>query len=473
MRLPWLFDPRFAMRWRIVPFLMVFAALAHFNRLSISVAGADKIIREDFISETQMGFVYTAWLLLYTLFMTPGGWFIDRFGPRLAWMVVGFGSAAGAALTGLAGMAFSRPLELLFGLLVVRSLMGVFNAPLHPSAARLVGNWIGPAGASLANGLVNGTACVGMALTYIVFGLLIDAFDWPMAFLISAGVTALVSLVWTFTASDYPPELAEASKRLAFDRPLPASEAITERGPSPVVAAESRQALATGLTPHRPGGAQAVIGISAGRRSLELLSHGSLLCLTLSYAMVGYFQYLFFYWAQYYFGTVLHLSKEIARRNASILSVAMGVGMVVGGFCCDWMVKRFGWGRGLAVVPVAGLLLSAGVTVLGVFAPDPTMVLVSFAIAMAAVGLGEGAFWTAAIQIGGRQGGTAAGILNTGGNAGGLLAPVLTPFISKYFGWQAGLGVASLVCLAGAVLWWGVGPAAPLESQPPAEAKSP
>src|SRR5262249_40402119 len=76
------------MRWRIVPLVLVFVAFAHFNRVSISVAGAEQIIRPGFVSETEMGFVYSAFLLTYTLFMIPGGWFIDRFGPRAAWMIV-------------------------------------------------------------------------------------------------------------------------------------------------------------------------------------------------------------------------------------------------------------------------------------------------------------------------------------------------------------------------------------------------
>jgi MFS family permease len=411
------------MRWRIVPLLMVFVGLAHFNRVSISVAGAEQIIRPDFIADWQMGLVYSAFLLWYTVFMIPGGRFIDRFGPRAAWMVVGFASAAGAALTGAAGLVFAAPAALLLALLAVRSLMGLGNAPLHPSAARLVANWVPAHGTVLANGLVCGAACVGMASAYPGFASLMDAFGWPGAFLAAGGVTLVVSLVWTMLASDNPPELARLQKRP--ERPEPTS--------------------------------------SARMPFSRLLAHKGLLCLTLSYAMVGYFQYLFYYWAQYYFEQVLHLPKEVGRRNASLLTLAMGAGMAVGGWLSDRAVAAWGSRRGLAAVPVTGLVLAAGATVLGAFAPDPTVVVASFATAMAAVGLGEGAFWETSVRIGGTRGGSAAGILNTGGNAGGLLAPTLTPLISAHFGWQAGLAVASGVCLVGAALWWGVGSADCLE----------
>jgi dipeptide/tripeptide permease len=77
---------------------------------------------------------------------------------------------------------------------------------------------------------------------------------------------------------------------------------------------------------------------------------------------------------------------------------------------------------------------------------------------LASVGATEGPFWATAIELGGRHGGTSAGIFNTGGNAGGVLAPILTPFISKHFGWPWGIGLGSVVCLAGVAFWLGVNP---------------
>jgi MFS family permease len=439
------------MRWRLVPLLMAFVALAQFNRLSITVAGAEQIIRPGFISDQEMGPVYSAFLFLYTAFMMPGGWFIDRFGPRAAWMVVGFGSAAGVALTGLAGYAFSAPWALLAGLFAARSFMGLVSAPLHPAGARLVANWIPPTGVVLANGLVTCSALLGIASTYLVFGALIDAVGWPNAFLVTGGVTFLVSLVWTFAASDYP--VGPASRAGLLHGPArlagPTESAAIQVAP---LHSPARLAGPTGITtsPAAPGPEPA-----AG--FLRLLADPSLLCLTLSYGMVGYFQYLFFYWAQYYFKAELKLDNETSRLYTTILSLAMGAGMVLGGALADRVTARWGVRR-LAVVPVAGLLLGAATTVCGAYAREVSLLLLSFAAAMLAVGLGEGSFWTAAVRIGGLRGGTAAGILNTGGNAIGLLAPIVTPFVSDSFGWTAALLLAAVACLAGAALWWGVTP---------------
>ncbi len=182
--------------------------------------------------------------------------------------------------------------------------------------------------------------------------------------------------------------------------------------------------------------------------------------MTLSYGAVGYFEYLFYYWAEFYFEKVLELSKDISRRNSSLLTLAMGAGMILGGWLADRAVARFGVRRGLAAVPVLGLLLGAVTTLAGALVSSPEGILLSFAVAMAAVGSVEGSYWTASVRMGGQRGGTAAAILNTGGNGVGLLAPVVSPAIAERFGWQAGLVLASVVCVIGAVLWWWIDPTA-------------
>src|SRR6185503_9080440 len=94
-------------RWHIVAMLMGLCLISHLNRTSMSVAGTDRIMGQYSIDPTRMGAVYSAFLLVYSLCMIPGGVFIDRFGPRRALMVVGFGSAVFGALTGVAGWLFN------------------------------------------------------------------------------------------------------------------------------------------------------------------------------------------------------------------------------------------------------------------------------------------------------------------------------------------------------------------------------
>src|SRR5262249_22312607 len=175
-------------------------AFGHFNRISISVAGAEQIIPHEGVSETRMGMVYSGFLLCYTLAMLPGGWLIDRYGSRAALAVLCAGSAVCVALAGATGVAWPDPTLLWGTWLGVRCLRGALTAPLHPGSAHMVGHSVPPAQVSFANGLVTFAACVGIAATYFLFGELIDLLDWPGAFYASSGLTFLVLVVWVWLA---------------------------------------------------------------------------------------------------------------------------------------------------------------------------------------------------------------------------------------------------------------------------------
>ena len=386
---------------RLVCLLMLVAAFGHFNRISISVAGAERLISPDGIGATQMGMVYSAFLLCYTLAMLPGGWLIDRYGARAALAVLCAGSTVCVALTGATGWLQANPTLLWGALLVVRSVMGALNAPLHPGSAHLVTHSVPWPQVSFANGMVTFAACLGMAATYFLFGELIDYLDWPGAFWASSGLTFLVLLVWLWG---------------------------------------SRQGA---IGPSAPAPAPASAGIRW---------HRGLICLTLSYAALGYFQYLFFYWMEYYFKDVLDLGTERSRLYSTLVVLANGVGMVLGGWLTD-RAARWAGRTGHALIPIAGFVGSAVVLIAGLMASSAEVTLGCFIAAMAALGMCEGPSWTMAVLVGGRRGGTTAALMNTGGNAGGLLAPVITPQLSHYFGWQVGMGLASLVALGGAALW--------------------
>src|SRR6187200_3082696 len=72
--------------------LMALCFISHFNRASITSASDEKIMAQFQISPETMGVIYSAFLIIYTLFMIPGGWLIDRRGPRIAMACVAFGS---------------------------------------------------------------------------------------------------------------------------------------------------------------------------------------------------------------------------------------------------------------------------------------------------------------------------------------------------------------------------------------------
>lgn len=385
-------------------------------------AGDERIMEEFNISTRRMGVLYSAFLLVYTIFMIPGGFFIDRFGPRIALAAMGVGTALFCAFTGMVGWGFIAATQIWISLLVVRSLMGLLTTPLHPASARAAANWFPERQRALANGLITGAALLAYAAVHPVFGSLIDRFGWPNAFLITSVLTAVLALIWFWTASDNPHTLKEL--------------ADVEAEPSaPPVKANN----------------------NAGSEFSALLRNRSLVLLTLSYAAVGYFQYLFFYWMHYYFDEVLRLGKTESRFYAGLPNLAMAICMPVGGWLAEFTARKVRVAGG-TLVPRVGMIASALLLLLGILATQTFWIVLWFTLSLAFLGLCEGVFWTTAVELGGRRGGTAAAIMNTGGNGIGLLAPVITPLVSSQLGWTWGISLGAIIGLAGAICWFWIDP---------------
>src|SRR5262249_15331609 len=159
--------------------------------------------------------------------------------------------------------------------------------------------------------------------TYVGFGALIDWVDWPWAFAITGGITALLALCWTVYATDRPAEhrRVNAAERRLIEQDEPAWN--RDRHPA--------------------------AGPATGGWKL-LLGNRSLVLLTLSYGAVSYFEYLFTFWMHHYFDDVLHMGKIESRYYAGVLYLAEAAGMVLGGGLSDRLQRWYGYRRGRAIV---------------------------------------------------------------------------------------------------------------------------
>jgi MFS family permease len=420
--------------------LMAYSYMQHFNRTSMAIAGDLRIMKEFTLSTTQMGGVYMAFLIVYTLCMTPGGWFSDRRGTWLALVVMGFGSALFCALTGLPGYGILAVWLGLPTLIVIRGLMGLFSAPIYPACGRVVALWIPFRQRSWANALVTGIAFVGIACSYVVFGKLIEWVGWPRAFLITGVVTALFALLWTIYATNRPVQHHSVNKAELL--------LITDGDRVPTLAEE----------PESPP-EKTVAGHASWFEGWQaLLGNRSLMLLTLSYAAIGYFEYMFTYWMHHYFVDVLKFEEDASRYYAGIPQFALIVTVPLGGWLSDRFVRTYGYRIGRALVPVGGMLTGAAMLYMGTLGEGPAWVVTCFTIALGAVGACEGPCWATAIELGGSRGATAGGIFNTGGNAGGALAPIVTPAVGDWLGWSWAINLGSLICLLGVGFWLWINP---------------
>jgi MFS family permease len=403
----------------MVAILMGFTGLNHFHRQSLpSVVGT--VMHDCRFTETEMGWVYFAFLLGYVLFMVPGGWLADRRGGKVALALSGFGTAALVAATGLCGYLTNPGLA--FGaMLLVRFAMGVLTTPLFPAAGRIVHAWIPFRGRAWANGLVLGATTIGVAAAPIVFGGLSELLDWQRVCVFMGVLTALLTCLWAVHGRNSP------------------SEHVGVNGAEGAWIGTAPEAAPPSVGDFR-----------------RMLTNPGLLLLTASYAAVGYYEYTLFYWMKYYFSDVLRYPEKTSRYFTSVVALAMVVAMPLGGILSDWLVRVWGYRIGRSAVAIFGLLASAVLLFVATRVQGQVPVLILFFLAHAAIGLCEAPTWVAGLEIGGKSCGTSAAIVNMGGNLGGMLAPIVTVYVAQEYGWNAGFLVASLACLLGATLWLGI-----------------
>jgi len=401
--------------------------ISHFNRASIVNAGDERIMTQYGLSPEAMGWIYSSFLLVYTVFMIPGGVLVDRWGPRIALAGMGVGSAIFCAGTGALGLGILSASGVWWGMLAIRSWMGLLSTPLHPGAARAVAGWFPFEQRGMANGLITGASVLAYAVVHSVFGAIIDWIDWPKAFFLAAVVTTVLAVGWFVYAR------AEVEALPADDGSRPADRGASETDSG------SR------LTP-----------VPERTSWSELFTNRSLILLTLGYSAVGYFQYLFFYWLRYYFKDVLKMDPVDTRFYAGLPNLAMAVGMPVGGLLVGYLSQRLRWFRSMYWVPFLGMAGSAVLLLCGIFTQDRGWIVFWFTASLGCHGLCEASFWTTAVRVGGLRGASAAAMMNTGGNAAGLLAPIITPVIGRYLNWEWGMGFGALVALLGGVCWLGI-----------------
>ncbi len=389
-----------------------YSVMSYVDRTLLSVA-APSIIKEFAISETEMGVVFSAFQLSYMLMMTPGGRWADRFGARLVLTIMGVGAGLFTALMP-AGPILGKLIGFIPAMVLLRLGFGVFTAPLYPSTGRVNANMIPVEKRTFVQSIINSGAGLGGALSPLLFTWMMVAFGWRRSFILAGVCTVALALVWNATMRETAASRAEAS-------------AVPDWG--------------------------------------KLLRNRNLQLLTLGFAAVDYFEYIFFYWLYYYLGEIRKVPADEMAVWASMPFVAWVVMMPMGGLLADWAASRFGLRKGYRGVAVFSMAVSVAALV-GALQMDgigATITLLS--LAFGSVAIADVVFWAGTIAIAGRQVGAAGGIMNTGGNFGGGLAPIVTPMVAARYGWSAGLYLGAAVAVIALVCWLFIDPEQPNPSE--------
>jgi ACS family hexuronate transporter-like MFS transporter len=400
-------------RWTIATLLFLANAINYLDRSALSIL-APVISKELNFDPAQLGLVFSAFFIGYSIFCFVGGWASDRWGPRLVFAVA---MAWWSVFCGLTVIATG-----FVSLLILRVLFGFGEGPMGSTTNKTISNWFPREEAGTMVGLTNAGNPLGGAVAGPIVGLIAVYFSWRISFLVITAIGLVWLVFWLVFVTDTPAENARVG---AAEKQLVANSRA---------AAVLRE------------GAEVSLG--------QWLKTPAVLAIALAFFSYNYVLYFFLTWLPSYLTTVHHLDL----RNMSLLTVIPwlcgSVGMLGGGLLSDLLFRRTG-NSVLArkIVLVGGLLLAAVSVIFASQATDLGTAITLIACANLFLLMAPQNCWVLIQEmVPARQVGGVGGFVHLLANTAGIIGPALTGFIVEYGGgYSASFILAGVLAIAGAL----------------------
>lgn len=179
-----------------------------FDRQVVS-AVQEKIRKEWQLSDTDLGRLGTAFILLYAVVGVPLGRLADRWNRR--WLLAA-GVALWSAMTFVSGFAWG-----FWSLFVFRLAVGIGEASCAPTTSSLIGDLVPAERRARAMSIFMLGLPVGLALSFFVSGWVAQHYGWRAAFFV-AGVPGLLLAVAAFFIMDPVRGTADGQAKASLER---------------------------------------------------------------------------------------------------------------------------------------------------------------------------------------------------------------------------------------------------------------
>jgi ACS family glucarate transporter-like MFS transporter len=408
-------------RWLLVFGLFSLSAVAYLDRINISIAGSS-IAAEYRLTNIQLGWIFSAFLVGYALFQTPGGWLADRFGPR---RVLTAGVLWWGIFTALTAAVSTKIVFAVLFFAAVRFLLGAGEAIIYPASNQFVSRWIPSPERGIANGLIFAGVGVGAGVTPTLVTYVMMHYGWRWSFWMSAIIGLIAGTVWYLAARDTPEEHAHVS----------ASELA-----------------------HIQAGRTAKSGADGQILWSTIFASKEVWAVTVSYFCFGYVAWIFFSWFFIYLANVRGLNLKVSAVYTTLPFLAMAACSPIGGAISDKLTRLYGKRFGRCGIAVFALLLTAVFLTFGSRVQSARLASVVLAGGAGALYLSQSSFWSVTADIASGSSGSVSGFMNMGNQIGGALTASLTPFIASRFGWTSSFYVAAGLSALGAMAWLFVEP---------------
>ena len=375
-------------RGRVLTFAFLLTVVTYLDRVCISAA-APFIMEDLHLSVLQMGFVFSAFTLAYSLFEIPSGWLGDVRGPRrvLTRIVLWW-----SAFTTLTGMVSSYSL-----LLLVRFCFGMGEAGAYPNASTVIGRWIPERRRARAWGTVWMTSQIGAAISPLLVVPIQMRYGWQASFFVFGFLGVIWSAVWYLWFRDSPQEMAG------------------------ITAAELKEIDADAPALHA--------GLPWGR-ALRNGTVWRIAAIGMSYVYsLAFFQA----WLQ----TYLVKGRGYTEAALVLSSLPYVVGACadgLGGLASDWLVHRFGLKMGRRTIGAAGLSFAAVFMTATIVTTSGTWALVFLSLAYAGMLAQQPNLSAVCLDTGRKHAGALFGFMNMAANVASSVSSVTFGYMVGYFG---------------------------------------
>lgn len=408
-------------RFGVLAFCCVLSMITYLDRVCFGTV-APFIQKEFALTDTQLGWLFSAFALAYAMFEIPTGWLGDLYGPRktLIRIVVWW-----SLFTTLTGLIYPSMAGAFFMLLAVRFLFGLGEAGAYPNIARAFHNWFPfQERASVKGSVWMAGRFAGGITTFIVLLLVYQTVGadnttvvrWRHIFWIFGGLGLIWCVGFWLWFRDRPEDKAGVNQ----------AEIELIRGGED----HSREPL---VVPWK-----------------AIFTNWNLWTLCIMYFCAAYGWYFNITYLPKFLGNFYGIQRgETWSPEFWRYSLMCGMPLLLGSLAClfggylsDLFIKKTGnrkWGRRL--FGVVGHSLCAVCYFTAIYMNSAWGFVLAIAFAAFWNDMTMGASWASCLDIGRRYSGIVAGAMNTVGNLGGFVAGFLSGMILDYF--KAPLGASA------------------------------
>ena len=397
-------------RYLILGILCLMYFIAYVDRVNISVA-APLIRKEWGLSASELGLVFSAFAVPYTVMQIAGGWLADKFGPRLVLALLSLLWGAATIFTGLAGGVAS--------LVVFRFLLGIGEGGAFPTATRAFTYWMPATERGFAQGITHSFARLGGAVTPPIVLAIALASGWRESFLVLGGISLVWTVVWVWLFRNTPIEHKWVKPAELEEIGIKSSEMhYAAKGKTPWIMMIKRMWLVTFVD----------------------------FC-------YGWSLWVFLTWLPSYLKDSRGFDLKQVALFATLPLLAGVVGDTLGGVTSDFLYKKTHnlklARRALLVVGLVGALVFI---LPAVYAHAAVTAVYLLTASFFFLELTNAVLWSLPIDIAGKYAGTAGGMMNTGFGIAGIVSPVVFGFLIDTTGsYEVPFVITAVLLLIGAV----------------------